>query len=291
MQAYKPVSTSEVAFYDDSVRHLNAVLEARSNRLDSSGSSDLPALIAALILVGAVVILGYATLVGSRSSAFHAIGAGAIAVMIGFALVVLVALQFPFSGGLAIDSQPFREGALAPFFSTEMTHDQALTVITSVLEAASGPVSVVVVDTHGEVVASIAMTGAARDTYLNARRKAYTAARSDAFTTRQLAEKAGGSPTELASFDPEFSFFLGGVAAFGDGRRVGAVGVSGLAGEVDEELAFAGIRAAGLDVPALATPFSGADDERPQALSLGRQVEAERQQHERVDDDQADRER
>ena len=117
MQAYKPVSTSEVAFYDDSVRHLNAVLEARSNRLDSSGSSDLPALIAALILVGAVVILGYATLVGSKSSAFHAIGAGAIAVVIGFALVVLVALQFPFSGGLAVDSQPFREGALAPFFS------------------------------------------------------------------------------------------------------------------------------------------------------------------------------
>ena len=116
-QAYKPVSTSEVAFYDDSVRHLNAVLEARSSRLDSSGSSDLPALIAALILVGAVVILGYATLVGSRSSAFHAIGAGAIAVVIGFALVVLVALQFPFSGGLAVDSKPFREGALAPFFS------------------------------------------------------------------------------------------------------------------------------------------------------------------------------
>ena len=131
----------------------------------------------------------------------------------------------------------------------DMTHDQALTVIATVLGAASGPVSVVVVDTHGEVVASIAMTGAARDTYLNARRKAYTAARSDAFTTRQLAEKAGGSATELASFDPEFSFFLGGVAAFGGGRRVGAVGVSGLAGEVDEELAFAGIRAAGLDVP------------------------------------------
>ena len=130
-----------------------------------------------------------------------------------------------------------------------MTHDHALTIIATVLEAADGPVSVVVVDTHGEVVASIAMTGAARDTYLNARRKAYTAARSDAFTTRQLADKAGGSPTELASFDPEFSFFLGGVAAFREGRRVGAVGVSGLAGEVDEQLAYAGIRAAGLDGP------------------------------------------
>ena len=131
-----------------------------------------------------------------------------------------------------------------------MTHEQARTVIASVIDAATGPVSVVVVDTHGEVVASVAMSSAARDTYLNAERKAYTAARSDALTTRQLAEKAGDSPTELASFDPKFSFFLGGVAALCDGRRIGAVGVSGLAGEVDEELAIAGIRAAGLDAPA-----------------------------------------
>jgi len=117
MQEYKPVTTSETAFYDDSVRHLNDVLEARSNRLDSSDGNDLPVLIAALIVVGAVVILGYATLVGSRSSAFHAIGAGAIAVVVGFALVVLVALQFPFSGGLAVDSKPFGEGALAPLLA------------------------------------------------------------------------------------------------------------------------------------------------------------------------------
>jgi len=116
MQAYKPVSTSQVAFYDDSVRHLNSVLEGRSDRLGASDGNDLPALIAALILVGAVVILGYATLVGSKSSGFHAVGAGAIAVVVGFSLVVLITLQFPFSGGLAIDSQPFREGALAPFF-------------------------------------------------------------------------------------------------------------------------------------------------------------------------------
>ena len=130
-----------------------------------------------------------------------------------------------------------------------MTHEQALAALASVIESASGPVSAVVVDTHGEVVASVAMSGAARDTYLNARRKAYTAARSDALTTRQLAEKVGDSATELASFDPQFSFFLGGVAALSEGTRVGAVGVSGLAGEVDEELAIAAIRAAGLEAP------------------------------------------
>ena len=53
----------------------------------------------------------------------------------------------------------------------------------------------------------------------------------------------------VASFDPQFSFFLGGVAALDDGRRVGAVGVGGLPGEVDEELAIAAVRAAGLDPP------------------------------------------
>ncbi len=130
-----------------------------------------------------------------------------------------------------------------------MTHSEALVVLRSVIDAAPGPVSAVVVDTHGEVIAAVAMTGAARDTYLNAHRKAYTAARSDAFTTRQLADKVGGTPTELASFDPFFSFFLGGVAAFRAGERVGAVGVSGLPGDVDESLAIAGIRAAGLDTP------------------------------------------
>jgi uncharacterized protein GlcG (DUF336 family) len=53
-------------------------------------------------------------------------------------------------------------------------------------------------------------------------------------------------PVERASFDPFFSFFKGGVAAFEGERRVGAVGVSGLPGEVDEDLARRAIEAAGL---------------------------------------------
>jgi len=51
---------------------------------------------------------------------------------------------------------------------------------------------------------------------------------------------------ERASFDPFFTFFLGGLAAFEGDRRVGAVGVSGLEGESDEALARQAIEAAGL---------------------------------------------
>src|SRR5256714_1856200 len=127
-----------------------------------------------------------------------------------------------------------------------MKLQRALRIVDVVVAEASGPVSVFVADSHGEVVAAATMDGAAPDTRLNAQRKAYTAARSDARTTGELAEKVRGDAVERASFDPFFTFFRGGVAVFDGEARVGAVGVSGLPGEVDEELARAGVAAAGL---------------------------------------------
>ena len=119
-----------------------------------------------------------------------------------------------------------------------MLLSRARAIVDHVVTNASGPVSVFVADSHGELIAAATMDGAAPDTRLNAQRKAYTAARSDATSTRELAEKARADPAERASFDPLFSFFLGGIAVFENDRRVGAVGVSGLPGEVDEQLAL-----------------------------------------------------
>jgi uncharacterized protein GlcG (DUF336 family) len=123
---------------------------------------------------------------------------------------------------------------------------QALAMVDAVLENAPGPVSVYVADEHGELVAAATMDGAAPDTRLNAQRKAYTAARSDARSTSDLAAKVADDPVERASFDPFFTFFKGGVATFEDGIRSGAIGVSGLPGEVDERLAHEAIVQAGL---------------------------------------------
>jgi uncharacterized protein GlcG (DUF336 family) len=127
-----------------------------------------------------------------------------------------------------------------------MRLEHAQAIVQFVVGEAPGPVSVFVSDSHGELVAAATMDGAAHDTRLNAHRKAYTAARSDATSTRALAEKARGDAAELASFDPFFTFFRGGVAAFEAEHRVGAVGVSGLPGEEDERLALRAIEAAGL---------------------------------------------
>ena len=127
-----------------------------------------------------------------------------------------------------------------------MQLERARAIVEVVVSEATAPVSVFVADSHGELVAAATMDGAAPDTRLNAQRKAYTAARSDARSTRELAEKARADAVERASFDPFFTFFLGGVAVFDGERRIGAVGVSGLPGEVDEQLALRAIeRSAG----------------------------------------------
>ena len=127
-----------------------------------------------------------------------------------------------------------------------MNLQRARRIVDVVVSEASGPVSVFVADGHGELVAAATMDGAASDTRLNAQRKAYTAARSDARSTGDLADKVRDDPIERASFDSFFTFFRGGVAVFDGDERVGAVGVSGLPGEEDERLAILAIeRSAG----------------------------------------------
>jgi uncharacterized protein GlcG (DUF336 family) len=127
-----------------------------------------------------------------------------------------------------------------------MRLEQARALVDAVLGAAPGPLSVFVTDTHGELLAAATMDGAEPDTRLNAQRKAYTAARGKFSSTRDLAAAVGTDPVELASFDPFFTFFKGGVAAFEGGTRVGAVGVSGLPGDEDDRIAREAVVAAGL---------------------------------------------
>lgn len=111
----EPRSAASVAFYNDAVRQLNASLTARRDRLRAV-SGGIPGAIGALLLFSALVIVGYAVLVGSPNYWFHALGAAAIAVVIAVSLVVLVDLSYPFSGSVAIAPNDFTSGPLAQFF-------------------------------------------------------------------------------------------------------------------------------------------------------------------------------
>ncbi len=97
------------------MRQLNTALDARRNRLEAA-EGGLPVEIAALILFSSAVIVFYAVLVGSPHFGFHALGPGAIAIVVAFSLVVLVDLSYPFSGDLALAPDDFKTGALEQFF-------------------------------------------------------------------------------------------------------------------------------------------------------------------------------
>jgi Protein of unknown function (DUF4239) len=115
IQRVQPATAAASVFYQDAVGRLNDVLSARRARLaDANGSLSAP--IVGLVILGSLVILGYATLVGSRSPAFHAISAGALALVLGFSVVILMAYNYPYSGSLAIDPAPFQSGVLARYF-------------------------------------------------------------------------------------------------------------------------------------------------------------------------------
>ena len=112
-----------------------------------------------------------------------------------------------------------------------MRLERASAIVDFVVSEASGPVSVFVADDHGELVAAATMDGAAPDTRLNAQRKAYTAARSDARSTRELAEKARADAGRAGELRPVLHVLPRRCRRL-RGRRpqIGAVGVSGLPG-------------------------------------------------------------
>ena len=146
---------------------------------------------------------------GSRRGA-RALGCDATLVPTRHPVVDIVPFQLltvDLAGARGVDPDPIRRdddrAGPAPG-GVRVKLEQAQAIVRHVVESAPGPVSVYVADDHGELVAAATMDGAAPDTRLNAERKAYTAARSDAETTRALAEKVRDDPAELASFDPKF---------------------------------------------------------------------------------------
>jgi hypothetical protein len=115
LQRVEPRSSDAKGFFDDSVRQLNAGLDARRDRLEAARGG-LPFEMAALIVFSSIVIIGYSVLVGSPSFWFHVLGPAAIAIVVVFSLLVLVDLSYPLSGDVTIDPEPFQSGALAQFF-------------------------------------------------------------------------------------------------------------------------------------------------------------------------------
>lgn len=105
---------------------------------------------------------------------------------------------------------------------------------------------IAVSDAHGEPIALLRMDGAPLASVDVALRKLLTAARERA-ATGELGRAFQSLGWQLSNSDPRFTGWAGGLPARHRGAVVGAVAVSGLAQEEDEELALLGLAAMGLE--------------------------------------------
>jgi 2-iminobutanoate/2-iminopropanoate deaminase len=127
--------------------------------------------------------------------------------------------------------------------------EEAQRAIAAVLEEAGRegkPMSVAVVDNHGELLAAARMDGSHARVLKHAIRKAYTAATMgrDTLSFKYDLWERNGNLDEWG--DPELTTLQAGLVAMVDGQIVGAIGCGGNALQRDEEVARIGLRAMGI---------------------------------------------
>jgi Protein of unknown function (DUF4239) len=114
LRTYEPVTESQKVFYTETVARVNDVTGARRERLNDNEES-LPLTFEILLVGGAVLLLGFTFFFGMRSARMHAGMVMAVAVLLGFNLLLALVLDFPFSGKVVVSNQAFTEGGLASF--------------------------------------------------------------------------------------------------------------------------------------------------------------------------------
>ncbi len=122
-----------------------------------------------------------------------------------------------------------------------MKYIQVQTLIQTALEIASQRkqnIAVAVVDTHGELLGFARMDEVSVQAGLLAQNKAYTSAR-DRQPSGNLGAWARETGKQLSYWtDPKITGFMGGVPIEFEGKVIGAIGISGLAEQDDEQLAM-----------------------------------------------------
>jgi hypothetical protein len=106
LRAYDPDTHARTAFYEDAVERLNDVVDARRARLNDA-SDEMPGALRLMLVLGAALLIGSLCLLGTQNRRLHVAMVVGVAVITSFNLLVVAALDNPFSGDIAISNEPF----------------------------------------------------------------------------------------------------------------------------------------------------------------------------------------
>jgi Protein of unknown function (DUF4239) len=100
-------------FYRQAVSDLNDVTKARRARNDDAADT-IPGPLFFLVVLISVFVLAVAALLNTRERGTHVTLLAGLAIVMSLNLALMVALEHPFGGAIAVSDQPLRVGVLAP---------------------------------------------------------------------------------------------------------------------------------------------------------------------------------
>jgi hypothetical protein len=111
LREYEPKTQSQTAFYTDAVSRLNDIVDARRARL-TDASEEMPGAFRIMLLLGAVLLIGSLYLLGTTNRRLHMVMIVSVAVLTSFNLLIVAALDHPFSGDISVSNEPFNQERL-----------------------------------------------------------------------------------------------------------------------------------------------------------------------------------
>jgi hypothetical protein len=104
----KPANAQEEALYQEALRLLARLTDNRNERLDSADAS-VPAILWFVLIVGALITLGYPAFFGSTNVGAQILMTLSLAVLVAIALLLGLAFDYPFTGEVHVSSFPIEQ--------------------------------------------------------------------------------------------------------------------------------------------------------------------------------------
>jgi hypothetical protein len=111
IESVTPKTDAQNIFYAQAVDKLGVLVAARRTRLNAS-TEELPGVFQVLLLGGGLVLLLFLYFFGMTNFRAHLVMVVGVASVLAFSLLLALMLAYPFSGQIAVSSEPFKLGII-----------------------------------------------------------------------------------------------------------------------------------------------------------------------------------
>jgi hypothetical protein len=119
VQNMNPDTEAEQVLYDQGLERVHDLADARRDRLVEAREG-IPSILWAVLVVGAIVTVGFTYLFGIDSTTTHTLMVALLAFVIGLVLFTIGSLEYPFSGDARLGPDAF-ELVLKRFASSKLS--------------------------------------------------------------------------------------------------------------------------------------------------------------------------